>query len=136
MKRLISILAILVLTGCSTVETMWDSYFMAKFDSIEYQYLVKIRTEAQTANCADRASMEQTANVIYKTAIELKNYSEFIPRNTDSFNLTIKMVNEAKTLKERYDSKEHVNEAYCTNKVKVVERSVTEIQKVFGSKPR
>ena len=136
MKKILTLLVVLSLTGCSTVQGLWDAYFMAGFDSIEYQYIVKIRTEAQVANCTDRTSMEATANSIYKTAIELKNYSQYIPRNTDSFNLTIKMVNEAKTLKERYDSKEHVNEAYCTNKVKVVERSATEIQNIFGSKPR
>lgn len=136
MKKLLGILAVVSLTGCSTVQGLWDSYFMAKFDANEYQYATNIRTEAQLANCANRDSMTQTANRIYKQATELKNYTQYIPRNEPSYNMALKLFNETKSLNERYESTETISEAYCKQKIKIVERSANEIQHAFGSKPR
>lgn len=126
------LLAISSLNGCA----LYDAYFMAKFDPNEYQLVTNIRTEAQLADCSNRDKMAQTANHIYKKAAELRNYTQYIPRNEDSYNLAVKLLNEAKTLNERYESAEKISEAYCRNKIKIVERSANEIQHSFGSKPR
>lgn len=136
MKKILAALAVLSLAGCSTVQGLWDSYFMAKFDVNEYQYATAIRTEAQLANCSNRDSMKQTANRIYQKAAELRNYTQYIPRNEPSFNMALKLFNETKSLNERYESTENISEAYCKQKIKIVERSANEIQHAFGSKPR
>jgi len=136
MKKTLTLIAILSLTGCSTVQGLWDSYFMAKFDANEYQYATSIRTEAQLANCSDRSSMTETATKIYQKASELRNYTQYIPRNEPSFNMAVKLHEEAKSLNARYQSEEKISEAYCKQKIKIVERSANEIQHAFGSKPR
>lgn len=136
MKKLIGILVILSLTGCSTVQGMWDLLFMAKFDVNEYQYAASIRTESQLANCSNRDSMKQTAARIHQKAAELKNYTQYIPRNEPAYNMALKLFNETKSLTERYESAETISEAYCRQKIKIVERSANEIQHAFGSKPR
>lgn len=136
MKHVLTLLVALSLTGCSTVQGLWDSYFMAKFDQNEYQYATAIRTEAQLANCSSREQMAQTANRIYRKASELKNYTQYIPRNEPSYNMALKLFNETKSLNERYESTETISEAYCKQKIRIVERSANEIQHAFGSKPR
>ena len=132
MKKLLLLLAISSLNGCA----LYDAYFMAKFDPNEYQLVTNIRTEAQLADCTNRDKMAQTANNIYKKAAELRNYTQYIPRNEDSYNMSVKLLNESKSLNERYESTEKISEAYCRNKIKIVERSANEIQHAFGSKPR
>ena len=132
MKKLLLLLAIVSLNGCA----LYDAYFMAKFDHNEYQLVTNIRTEAQLADCSNRDKMAQTANNIYKKAAELRNYTQYIPRNEDSYNMSVKLLNESKSLNERYESTEKISEAYCRNKIKIVERSANEIQHAFGSKPR
>jgi uncharacterized protein YceK len=55
MKKLLLVCAIFALSGCSTVTQVYDSYFLAKYDTNEYALVNAIKTRAEIAqeNCGN-----------------------------------------------------------------------------------
>ena len=135
MKKLILLLAVVsTLSGCA----LYDAYFMAKYDSNEYQYLANIRTSAEIGQqyCKDQEASKATAYHIYYKSAELKNYSQFLPSNADAIKMTTNLFKETAGLYDRYNIGAPVSLAYCTNKLKLIERSAKEIQESTGARPR
>ncbi len=73
MKKLLVILSVSLITGCSTLQDLW----VASYDTNEYALVNKIRTIAQTSKICD----ESTVKNLYLTTVELKNFSQYLPRN-------------------------------------------------------
>lgn len=134
MKKLfVALLLSTTLTGCA----VWDAYFMAKYDNIEYALTNKIRTFAQLGveNCKDYKISKENFENLYFISVELHNFSQHIPRNEDTHKVTGNLVELTKQGREMY-SKENVSETFCKLKLQQINRSAELAQKVIGSKPR
>jgi hypothetical protein len=132
-KLLIVVVSAFGLSGCA----VWDAYFMAKFDSNEYQYITRIRTQAQVGSpkCGTPEVIENV-KYIYVAAQEYKNYAEMIPRNEDSFKLASTLTDITDDFYKRYQGEKTPSVVYCKAKFAAIERSSENIQKVIGAKPR
>lgn len=135
--KILAVLFLTLLTGCSTVKNVWDSYFMAKFDVNEYQYITRIRTHAQigAAKCGTPEVVEHV-KYVYVVAQEYKNYAEMIPRNENSFQLAETLTQVTDEFYKRYQGDRPPSAVYCKAKFAAIERSSENIQKVIGAKPR
>lgn len=135
--KLILALGLILLTGCSTVKNVWDSYFMAKFDVNEYQYITRIRTHSQlgTVKCGAPEVIEHV-RYIHVAAREYKNYAEMIPRNENSFQLATTLTTITEEFYQKYQGDKTPSTVYCKAKFAAIERSAENIQKVIGAKPR
>ena len=118
MKKII-LIATVLLSGCS----LW----MASYDSTEYSLVNKVRTQAIVGDC----SSENVKN-LYNTTLELKNFTQYIPRN----DATIGLANQLYTIVDELHKRENPSPAYCKAKLNTIAKSAEEIQRVVGSKPR
>jgi hypothetical protein len=132
-KLLVAVLATFGLSGCA----VWDAYFMAKFDSNEYQYITRIRTHAQLGGpkCGTPEVIDHV-KYIYIAANEYQNYAEMIPRNQNSFDLAKTLTDITDEFYKKYQSDKPPSVVYCKAKFAAIERSSENIQKVIGAKPR
>lgn len=121
MKRLLIILSICLMTGCS----LW----VANYDTNEYILVNRIRTIAQTNKNCD----ENTVKNLYFTAKELNNFSQYLPRNQQSADLNKQLL---ALVMELYDKEPPIGIVYCKAKLNIIEQSAEEIQKIIGNKPR
>lgn len=139
MKKILLVLSLLALTGCSTIQLLpgINSYFMAKFDNNEYMLVNTVRTQANlgAAKCGTPEIVPVVDNIYYKS-IELKNYSQSIPRNEETIIMSSELSEIIKGLNERYHSKDPVSLNYCTTKFGIIEKNAVTIQNVIGAKPR
>lgn len=139
MKKLLLIPTILFLTGCAPLLTkLYDSYFLAPYDNIEYALTNKIRTMAELAdkNCDNKKLVETDIEGIYFISIELKNFSQYLPDNKDSQKLTTNLYDLTKQTKDHYEKNDKVSVVYCKAKLKQIQSNAETIQKVIGARPR
>jgi len=90
LKLLIASSVIVLLPGCA----LWDAYFMAKFDTLEYGLTNKIRTLSELAaeDCKNPEISRENFEGIYFTSIELRNFTQYIPNNVDANKLANNLV--------------------------------------------
>jgi hypothetical protein len=133
MKKLVLVSLILVLNGCALI----NAYRMARFDNIEYALVNQIHTQAQlgAAACGTDLVYSQVDDIYFKT-VELRNYSQHIPRNEETVKMTVALHEIVKGLKDRYASTEEVSTKYCELKFNNIEKATTNMQVVIGDKPR
>lgn len=133
MKKLILALAILSLNGCA----LYDAYFMAKYDNNEYMLINRIRTQANlgAAKCG-KPEVVAEVDSVWRTTVELKNYSQSIPHNEEATKMSAELAEIVKGLSDRYKGTEPVSMMYCTTKFASIERNAVTIQNVIGKKPR
>lgn len=122
------------LSGCALI----DAYLMAGYDTNEYALVNKIKTKSELAveDCKDNAKSKQNADDLYYTAVELRNFSQNIPRNDDTIKLAGNLVELTKQGKELYVKTPSVSETFCKLKLQQISRSAEVAQKVIGKKPR
>jgi hypothetical protein len=125
MKKLLIILSVSLLTGCSALQDLW----VANYDTNEYALVNKIRTIAQTTKICD----ESTVKNLYLATVELKNFSQYLPRNRQSNELNADLL---KLVMELYDKEPPIGSAYCKAKLNIIEKTAERIQQVTGSKPK
>lgn len=132
MKKLILLVPFLF-SGCA----VYDAYFMAKFDVNEYQYIARIRTQAQlgAAKCGTSEVVENV-KYIYVAAQEFKNYAEKIPHNENAYQLATTLTEVTNDLYKRYQDPKPPSAIYCKAKLASIERSSENVQTVIGAKPR
>lgn len=139
MKKIISILLFTLLSGCSVIQPMIDRFTIAPFDNNEYAMVNLIRTTAiQTKLKCETEDflIFHYVNEIYDTALLLKNYSQYLPKNEQSIkpiNLAYQMVNELKT---RYEKETKVSKTYCELKLQSIIDVSESIQQAIGKRPR
>jgi PBP1b-binding outer membrane lipoprotein LpoB len=135
MKKIIAALFLATtLSGCA----LYDAYFMAKYDNIEYALTNKIRTVSQLSvdQCKDQEVSKENFLNLYVIAVELHNYAQYTPRNVDAYKITSNLVDLTKQGREMYAKSNPVSETFCKLKLQQVNRSAELAQKVIGSKPR
>ena len=123
MKKLLVFLVIL-LSGCSSIQS---ALFVAHYDNNEYGLVNKVRTDALLKNCN-----KEGIQVMYEDALQLKNYSQYLPRN----DVTIKMNNDLFTLVDELHQKDTFSPAYCALKLNTISKSAEKIQQAIGGEPR
>jgi hypothetical protein len=133
MKKLLVILAVWSLSGCALI----DAYMMARFDNNEYMLINRVRTQANlgAAKCGKPEVVEEVDS-IWRTTVELKNYTQSIPRNEEATKMSAELAEIVKGLSDRYKGAEPVSMMYCTAKFSSIERNAVTIQNVIGKKPR
>jgi len=135
MKKIIAALFLTTtLSGCALI----DAYFMARYDNVEYSLLNKINTlsELSVNDCKDQKNSYGNFEGLYWTAVELRNFSQYIPRNTETQKLASNMVELTKQGKEMYEKGTTVSETFCKLKLGQINRSAKVAQEVIGKKPR
>ena len=111
------------LSGCGMI----NNIFMAPYDTNEYALVNRVRTFAELGNC-DRDHII----TLRITALELKNFSEYLPRNTK----TIDMNNNLYTMVDELYKRENPSMAYCKAKLNIISTSAEMIQNTIGKRPR
>jgi hypothetical protein len=124
MKKLIITGSFLFLSGCALL--------IGQYDTNEYMLVTKIRTIAQTTNCDNPINTASNIETMYVTASEFKNFSQYLPQNK----ATIDLSNNLYTLVDELHKKENPTGAYCKIKLNIIAKSAEDIQRVVGSKPR
>ena len=134
MKKLLALIFVLSLSGC----TVFDAYFMAKYDTNEYFLINDIKTKAQVAeeNCSNQPLVIVQVNELYVKALEFKNFTTHIPRNKDADNMSTKLLTLTKDTKDYFNKAEKISPVFCKAKLQQVVKSAETIQHVIGSKPR
>ena len=123
MRKTLSILLLTSLTACSSL----SGIIVAPFDNNEYLLVDKIRTESQIGKC-DQASIDG----IYVESLELKNYSQYLPKNAKSYEMTQNLF----TVVDELHQKQNPSAVYCSAKLNIISKSAEEIQQVMGNRPR
>jgi len=132
MKKLLLLIPFL-LPGCA----LYDAYFMAKFDVNEYQYITRIRTQAELgAEKCGTPDVIEHVKYIRTVAHEFKNYVEKIPRNSNALELATTLNEITDGLYKRYQDPKPPSEVYCKAKLSAIARSSENVQQVLGAKPR
>jgi hypothetical protein len=133
MKKLLLTLALVSLTGCSTIQEA----FLMKYDSNEYAQISAIRTTAELSkeSCdkAEEAKLNATT-LAHQTAL-FKNHTEFLPYNTKVISAAGELDKIAVGLVTQYQ-KGPVSPAFCKIKFGSVAQSAETMQKIIGAKPR
>jgi hypothetical protein len=134
LKLLIVSSLFVFLPGCA----LWDAYFMANYDNVEYSITNKIRTvsELSVDECNDYEKSKTNFKTIHAHSLELKNFTEYIPNNEESKILGQKIEILAKQAKDHYDKNSTVSESFCKLKLQQIIRSAETTQRVIGAKPR
>ncbi len=134
MKKLIPLTFVVLLSGC----TVFDAYFMAKYDTNEYFIVNDIKTKAQVAeeNCGNHILVVTQVNELYIKTLEFKNFTTHIPRNKDADNMSTKLLTLTKDTRDYFNKAEKISPIFCKAKLQQVVKSADTIQHVLGSKPR
>jgi hypothetical protein len=134
MKKLILLSFVMLLSGC----TLFDAYFMAKYDTNEYFIVNDIKTKAQVAeeNCGNQLLVVAQVNDLYIKTLEFKNFTSHIPRNKDTDNMSTKLLTLTKDTRDYFNKAEKISPIFCKAKLQQIVKSADTIQHVLGSKPR
>jgi hypothetical protein len=134
MKKLIPLTFVVLLSGC----TLFDAYFMAKYDTNEYFIVNDIKTKAQVAeeNCGNQLLVVAQVNDLYIKTLEFKNFTSHIPRNKDTDNMSTKLLTLTKDTRDYFNKSEKISPIFCKAKLQQIVKSADTIQHVLGSKPR
>lgn len=134
MKKLIALIAVSVLSGCSVV----DAYLMTKYDSNEYKLAVEIRTDAHLAKteCDNPLASKINAQSIADKTQLFEFYSEHIPRNDNGASASRNLNEIAQGLLKRYNSGDKVSPTFCRLKFEGIEIGAVTVQSVLAKRPR
>jgi hypothetical protein len=134
MKKIISILALLMLSSCTLV----DAYLMTHYDPNEYQAITSIRAEAQLfkSQCDDPIISKANASKLATDTQFFVLYSEHVPRNADLISASNDLNAIAKGLTDQYEKANKVSPAFCKIKFTTVETSADRMQTVISGRPR
>jgi hypothetical protein len=138
MKKLLLILSVGLLSGCSTLTNLYDSYFLAKYDTNEYALINTVKTKSiiAQADCNDRQKTIDNVNTIYEKSYEFRNFTFHIPRNKDAQAMSEKLLKLTTDTKEYYQKNEKVSDIFCKSRYQQIARAADTIQSTLGSKPR
>ena len=134
LKLLILSSIVVVLPGCA----VWDAYFMAGYDNVEYALVNKVRTFTELAieECDNEEKTKANVAKIHGYAVELKNFTQYIPDNEDANKLGNNLFQLTSQTRDHYAKNTNVSQTFCKLKLQQINRNAETIQKVIGSKPR
>lgn len=132
-----SLMLVMLLAGCSTIDKAVDSYLM-KFDANEYKLITDIRTNASLAktDCKDTEKSKRNIEKLWVSALSLKNYAENLPHNGPIQKASTEMYDIVNSISSHYQSNDKVSEVYCKVKLGTIENNASTMQQIEGSKPK
>ena len=138
MKLLTIIILIFSLSGCATISNLYDSYFMAPYDTNEHFLVNKIKfySEFSKRNCANHEAAKTSAIHLFSLSSQLKSFSGNLPNNSSTVKMTDSLFVLVDELHIRYDTTKEVNKTYCELKLQSISESANTIQKVIVKRPR
>ena len=114
------ILLLLIFFGCSNIN-------VATYDVNEYAIINKIITKSELQDCSKEGITE-----IYQDSLELKNYSQYLPRNEKTKQMTQNLY----IIAEGLYKNSNFNLNFCKDKLNNLMGTAEDIQKSVGNKPR
>ncbi len=134
MKSILFIAALFLLTGCSTV----NSFFVAKYDTNEYELINWIRTSAELSveTCDNMYLSKENYVALYRSSIEFKNFTQYLRRNKDTYELANNLHQLIDQGVNMYANDNQVSQTFCELSLVQISESAETIQKVLGDKPR
>jgi hypothetical protein len=134
MKSILFIAALFLLTGCSTV----NSFFVAKYDTNEYELINWIRTSAELSieTCDNMYLSKENYVALYRSSIEFKNFTQYLRRNQDTYELANNLHQLIDQGVNMYANDNQVSQTFCELSLAQIGESAETIQKVLGDKPR
>lgn len=138
LSLLIASSSLVLLTGCSTLTNLYDSYFMAGYDNGEYSLITNIRSVAEinTPHCDNQERSKVIFDNLHFKSVEFRNYTQHIPDNENANKLALELVKLTEQGKDIYTKGNEVSAGFCKIKLQQINRSAEKIQKVIGSKAR
>jgi len=138
MKTLTTLILIFSLSGCATISNLYDSYFMAPYDTNEHFLVNKIKfySEFSKRNCANHEAAKTSAIHLFSLSSQLKSFSGNLPNNSSTVKMTDSLFVLVDELHIRYDTVKEVNKTYCELKLQSISESANTIQKVIVKRPR
>src|SRR5271167_879722 len=135
MKKLLLVSLLLCLSGCSLVNKIM-SLDVASFNGAEYDKVTHLRytIALDEGKCNDSTFMKTASLDINNQAFELALYSQGIFGNQDTANLTAMLHQITSEFSKRYASVDSVSQAYCEDKMQILLRTSTTVQKAIGGK--
>jgi hypothetical protein len=137
MKKVFLLLAVALLTGCSTINEMVDA-FLIKYDTNEYKLINDIRTLSSVGKnkCDDPVESKKIAERVAYETLTLRNYTEHLPHNRPMYGASLELDNIASGLRNSYQSGNTVSPVFCKIKFQVIESAAVSMQKQSGAKPK
>ena len=129
MKKILLGVLLLQLNGC----VLYDAYFAAKYDTNEYGLATKIKTIAETLECGNEDTIAEDAKDMWIYSIELKNFTQYLPRNEKSHEMASKLTDITLGLHNKHGK---MSKVYCEEKIKIIVKTTDDIQRTLGGKPR
>lgn len=138
MKLLTTIILVFSLSGCAAISNLYDSYFMAPYDTNEHFLVNKIKfySEFSKRNCANHEAAKTSAIHLFSLSSQLKSFSGNLPNNSSTVKMTDSLFVLVDELHIRYDTTKEVNKTYCELKLQSISESANTIQKVIVKRPR
>jgi hypothetical protein len=134
MKNILIIVALLLLSGCST----FNSFLVAKYDTNEYELINWIRTTAELSveTCDNNEISKENFVTLYRSSLEFKNFTQYLRRNQDTYELSNDLHQLIDQGVELYATNEQVSQTFCELSLEQIIASAETIQQVLGDKPR
>ena len=135
MKKLLLVSLLFCLSGCSLVSKLM-SFDVDHFNGEEYSKATHLRATIalDEGKCGDQAFMKSASEDINNQAFELALYSQGIYGNQDAANLTANLHLITSEFSKRYASVPTISQAYCEDKMAILLRTSTTVQKAIGGK--
>lgn len=136
-KKIIALVIVSALAGCSTINTLVESYLM-KYDTNEYNLITDIRTTAKLSktSCADNEQSIKNAQLLSNKSVNFVNYVEYLPHNNKVKASSIELNQMIQGLNDRYKKADKVSITFCNIKFESIEHNAETMQKIIGAKPR
>ena len=136
-KKILAIIILSGVCGCSTINTLVESYLM-KYDANEYSLITDIRTTARVSksNCTDNDLSVKNAQLLSNKSINFINYVEYLPHNDKVKASSVELNQMIQGLNDRYKKADKVSTTFCNIKFESIEHNAEIMQKVIGAKPR
>ena len=138
MKTLTTLILIFSLSGCATISNLYDSYFMAPYDTNEHFLVNKIKfySEFSKRNCANHEAAKTSAIHLFSLSSQLKSFSGNLPNNKETVKMTDLLFVLTDEFNTRYEINLTVNKTYCELKLQSISDSADKIQKLLVRRPR
>jgi len=136
-KKIMALVIVSALSGCSTINTLVESYLM-KYDTNEYNLITDIRTTAKLSktSCADNEQSIKNAQLLSNKSVNFVNYVEYLPHNNKVKASSIELNQMIQGLNDRYKKADKVSITFCNIKFESIEHNAETMQKIIGAKPR
>lgn len=133
MRNLLLGIVVVLFTGCALVEKVDRIVRPPKFDSAEYSTLIDVRQLLANEDMCDNPTDQLVLALNLQNKIDWAHkYSEYIPRNQESFAMLTVFKGEADRFVEH--AQQRANPTYCRLKLENMNEQAIIIQQALGNK--